>query len=219
MPSNNDSSASTEGDLAPPPVTKRRISPVPRWAGVMAAILIVSAGGYYALHRFSPPPKIGGPFTLTAVTGGRVSDTDFRGKWILIYFGYTFCPDACPLALSNITEAMSELGPKADLVQPVFITVDPDRDTSKVLADFTSNFDSRIVALTGTPAEITDVEREFRVYAAKVPDEKNSGNYLMDHTSLFYLVDPNGHYAGIMQASVEGPKLAAALTADLERNL
>jgi cytochrome oxidase Cu insertion factor (SCO1/SenC/PrrC family) len=207
-------SSENESDIGTAP----RAAAIVRWAGVALGVVVLAIGGYHAI-RHNPPPSFmaGGPFTLTASDGRRISDSDFRGKWELIYFGYTYCPDVCPLTLSNLSDAMAALGPKAALVQPIFITVDPERDTPQVLAAFAGGFDPRIVALTGTPEEIAAVERTFDVYAAKAPNDKEPSAYLMNHTSLLYLIDPEGHPTAILPASDEGPKLAAALAPYLAR--
>jgi len=204
------------GDDSELPAVNPRTLAILRWIGGALGILVLAIGAFHAVEQH-PPPLPGGPFTLTSSDGRRVSDKDFRGKWQLIYFGYTFCPDVCPLTLSNVSDALAALGTQADRLQPIFITVDPERDTPSVLAAFAGGFDPRIVALTGTPPEIAAVERSFRVYAAKLPNAKDPGGYLMNHTSLFYLMDPEGRPAALLPASDEGPKLAAALAPYLGR--
>ena len=134
---------------------------------------------------------IGGPFKLTDQNGKLRSDADFRGQYALVFFGYTNCPDVCPTTLQTLTDAMTALGPKADKVTPVFITVDPDRDTAKALKDYAANFTPRLVMLTGSPADIAAVAKEYRVYYAKAGE---GPNYAMDHTALIYLMGPDGTY-------------------------
>ena len=134
---------------------------------------------------------IGGPFKLTDQNGKLRSDADFRGQYTLVFFGYTNCPDVCPTTLQTLTDAMTDLGPKADKVTPVFITVDPDRDTAKALKDYAANFTPRLVMLTGSPADIAAVAKEYRVYYAKAGE---GPNYAMDHTALIYLMGPDGTY-------------------------
>jgi cytochrome oxidase Cu insertion factor (SCO1/SenC/PrrC family) len=134
---------------------------------------------------------IGGPFKLIDQNGKLRSDADFRGQYALIFFGYTNCPDVCPTTLQTLTDAMTALGPKADRVTPVFITVDPDRDTAKALKDYAANFSPRLVMLTGSPADIAAVAKEYRVYYAKAGE---GPNYAMDHTALIYLMGPDGTY-------------------------
>lgn len=159
-------------------------------AVAVAAILAVYAwrgdGGGIA--------RIGGPFSLIDHTGQQRSEADFKGRHALIYFGYSFCPDVCPTALADMLIALDELGPDAARVQPLFITIDPDRDTPRVLKDYVANFHPRLIGLSGSPAQIGDAARAFRVYYAKVDDPEAGENYLMDHSSVIYLMDPDGRY-------------------------
>ncbi|MFC3050300.1 SCO family protein [Kordiimonas pumila] len=138
----------------------------------------------------------GGPFTLTAHTGEKVSDTDFRGRYMLIYFGYSYCPDVCPLELHKMSTALDILedeGYDITPLQPIFITVDPERDTVPELADYVQDFHPSLVALTGTPQEIATVAKTFRVYYKKRVQEGVSG-YLMDHQSYILVMDKDGKY-------------------------
>ncbi len=115
--------------------------------------------------------EVGGPFRLTDQNGQKRSDADFRGKYMLIYFGYSFCPDVCPTTLAVMSEALSKMGTDAKRIVPVFITTDPERDTPKVLKDYMNAFGPEFVGLTGSAAEIREVEKKFRVYAQKQPLE------------------------------------------------
>lgn len=137
---------------------------------------------------------IGGPFTLTDHEGNTVTEADFKGRHTLVYFGYTFCPDVCPTELQSITEALEDLGPRADGVTPVFITVDPERDTVPVMADYAGNFHPRLRALTGTMEQIRAATRAYRVYFKKAETAEDDEYYLVDHTSLVYLMGPDGDY-------------------------
>jgi cytochrome oxidase Cu insertion factor (SCO1/SenC/PrrC family) len=137
---------------------------------------------------------IGGPFTLTDQNGKRVTDKDFRGRFMLVYFGFTFCPDVCPSALQVMAAALHKLGPKAEKIVPIFITIDPERDTPEKMAQYVQSFDPRLVGLTGTPEEIAAVTREYRVYAKKVEDPKSTAGYTMDHSSIIYVIGPDGAY-------------------------
>lgn len=137
---------------------------------------------------------IGGPFTLTDQTGKRVTDKDYRGKFMLIYFGFTFCPDVCPTALQVMSAALDKLGPKADRFVPILITVDPERDTPAQLALYVPSFHPRMVGLTGSAAEIEAVTKAYRVYARKVEDPKSTAGYTMDHSSIIYVMGPDGEY-------------------------
>lgn len=139
-------------------------------------------------------PLVGGPFTLTDQDGKTVTDADFRGKYMLIYFGFTFCPDVCPTELQVIAAALESLGPKAAGVQPLFVTVDPERDTPQVLGKYVKQFDPRLIGLTGTPAQIATIAKEYRVYYEKVKDKDGSADYTMDHSSVAYLMSPEGKF-------------------------
>jgi len=155
---------------------------------------------------------IGGPFTLTDNHGNPVTDKTYRGQYLLVYFGYGYCPDVCPTELANIASAMDLLGAKASQVTPLFITVDPERDTAEFLADYVQSFHPRLVGLTGTPAEIAKVAKEYKVYYAK--SRKSAGkDYLMDHTSFVYLMGPDGNFLTMFRGQTD-PK---AITETIER--
>lgn len=136
---------------------------------------------------------IGGAFTLTNQNGEQISNTDFSGKFMLVYFGYSFCPDVCPADLLTITSAMQALGEDADNIAPIFITIDPERDTVEQLHLYMQNFDPRITALTGSAEEIADAAKAYRVYYQEAESE-DTEQYLMDHTAITYLMDKNGKY-------------------------
>jgi len=153
---------------------------------------------------------IGGPFTLVAHDGRIVTDQTYRGKWMLIYFGYTFCPDACPTALTNVSTALETLGNEADKVQPLFITVDPRRDTRQVLGEYLKSFDPRIIGLTGSEEQTTAAAKVYRVYFEPSKDE-GGDNYLVDHSSYVYLMDPSGKFVGVIMGTMPGKEMAAQL--------
>ena len=157
--------------------------------------------------------SVGGPFTLTDQTGRQRSDTEFRGKLMIVYFGYTYCPDVCPTDLMAITQALDALGPAAESVQPVFITVDPERDT-KVLADYVSAFHHSIVGLTGSPEEIRAVANSYKAFYAKVPDERGGG-YSIDHAGVIYLMGRSGEYLGFMPPQTNPDRLTEVLRKNL----
>jgi protein SCO1 len=137
---------------------------------------------------------VGGPFSLVNSAGKRVTDKDFRGRDMLVFFGFTSCPDICPASLQLIASALDKLGPKADRITPIFITIDPERDTAPKLAEYVKHFSPRIVGLTGTPDEIAAAAKAYRVYYNKVPNKAVPGDYTMDHTGVIYLMDANGGY-------------------------
>jgi len=153
---------------------------------------------------------IGGPFALVAGDGRTRTDADFRGKWMLVYFGYTQCPDACPTALTSIAAALDMLKARRDTVAPIFITVDPARDTPAVMGHYVALFDKQITGLTGTQAQIDRVTREYRVYAARHPTK--GGGYTMDHSSIIYLMDPQGRFNSVLDGAANPEDIAAKIT-------
>ena len=170
-------------------------------AAILAGLVILGTGAFLVLALRDNPrgaagtmlaSAIGGPFQLVDQNGKTVTDADLKGKWSLIYFGYTHCPDACPTALNDISIALSELGPKRDAVRPVFITVDPERDTPKSLKAYVTSFDAPILALTGTAEQVAKAAKGYRVYYAKHPEA--GGDYSMDHSSVIYVMDPEGRF-------------------------
>ena len=164
------------------------------------AVIAVLAGQQYLgrpdrTEGRSLLPAIGGPFTLVDQTGKTVNNEDLQGRLLLVYFGYTFCPDVCPTSLTAMAEALDILGAGADDVTPVFITVDPQRDTPEQLAMYAQHFHPRLVALTGSPEQIAKVAKAYRVYYAKAgEDGVDADDYLMDHTSITYLMDRDGTF-------------------------
>lgn len=192
-----------DGDASGPairPVSPRFGSRLVLVAALLAGFVILGAGAIVALTLHGNPQgaggtllsaAIGGPFKLVDQNGRTVTNTDLEGKWLLVYFGYTHCPDACPTALNNIALALSDLGAAKKEVRPVFITVDPARDTSQAMKDYVSAFGAPILALTGSDAAIAQAAREYRVYYAK---HKTADGYDMDHTSIIYVMDPRGRF-------------------------
>ena len=137
---------------------------------------------------------IGGPFTLSDASGKKVTDADFRGRYMLVFFGFTGCPDICPAGLQLISAALDKVGAKADKVAPIFISVDPARDTPQKVGTYVKNFNDRIVGLTGTPEEVAAVAKAYRVFYEKTPNESAPAEYGMNHTSIIYLMGPDGAY-------------------------
>jgi protein SCO1/2 len=168
------------------------------WLGGLVALALFPA----ARERLVPSVNmqsmgralVGGPFTLTDHTGKRVTDQDFHGQFLLLFFGYTNCPDVCPTALQVMAAALDKLGANGRRITPVLISVDPGHDTQAVLASYVASFHPRLVGLTGSPAEIEAVTRAYRVYVKKVPDPKATSGYSIDHSSIIYVVGPDGKY-------------------------
>lgn len=178
-----------------------------KWRITALVILSFLLGGLVAMailpggreQLFSGLPStgkalVGGPFSLLDHTGRRVTDKDFRGRYMLVYFGFTYCPDVCPSGLQVISAALQKLEAKADRITPLFVTVDPERDTPAQLAEYVKSFHPRLVGLTGTSQEVDAAAKAYRVYYKKVQDEKSTAGYTFDHTSIIYLMDPNGSY-------------------------
>jgi cytochrome oxidase Cu insertion factor (SCO1/SenC/PrrC family) len=153
---------------------------------------------------------IGGPFTLTDETGKRVSLSDFEGKVVVLYFGYTFCPDVCPTDLHMIATALDALGADREKVQPVFITLDPERDTPAQLAMYVKSFSPRFVALHGDAKQTRAVATAYKVFFEKVRPP-GSSQYVIDHTAFTFIIDPQGNYLGYFPPGTGADRMAAAL--------
>lgn len=179
-------------------------------AAVFAAGL-AGAGAWVALRRDGGGPvPIGGPFRLQAGDGRTVTDAEFRGKVMLVYFGYTRCPDACPTALQDVANALDMLGPEAkQKVAVVFISVDPERDTPKVVQDYVGAFDAPITGLSGSPEQVAAAAKAYRVYYAKHP--RPNGEYDMDHSSIIYVMDRQGRFVANFTHETAPEAIAARL--------
>lgn len=158
---------------------------------------------------------IGGPFALIDQDGKPRTDADFRGKVLLVYFGFTYCPDICPTDLQNIGLAMDRLGAAGESVQPLFVTLDPARDTAAYLKDYVALFHPRMIALTGDAAAIAKAAEAYRVYYARVPTK--GGDYTIDHSAFIYLVGRNGKYLGFLPPGTDGDRIAEAIRPHLSR--
>jgi protein SCO1/2 len=140
-----------------------------------------------------PPEGSSVNFALMSVDGAAVSEQSYRGKWLAIYFGYTFCPDICPTTMMDLAAALKVLGQRSDTVQGIFVTVDPQRDKPEILREYLKSFDPRFVGLTGTPTQISAAAKSFHVFYER--NYADDGNYSYDHSTFIYLVDPNGKLA------------------------
>jgi len=163
------------------------------------------AGPVITSHAAGP----GGPFALIDHRGNPVTDRTYRGKYLTVVFGYTFCPDVCPTTLAAVAAAMDLLGSRADSVQPIFVTVDPERDTPAVLADYVAAFHPSMVGLTGSLERIREVAREYRVYFSKL--ETGDDTYPVDHSAYIYLVGPDGDVLTYWKHDVSPNAMAAAI--------
>lgn len=186
--------------------------------GAFLAGLGVFFGAIFLVTGLSPAPSagasvIGGPFHLIDQNGKPFSNQDMKGKPYLVFFGYTHCPDICPTTLFEMSQLFRKLGPDANRVGALFITVDPARDTQAVLKDYMSSFDPHLRGLTGDQTAINQAMRDYRVYAKKVPLE--GGDYSMDHSAIVYLMDKDGHFV----APFSLQRTAAAEAAELRQYL
>lgn len=162
--------------------------------GVGLRFVMPGAGGSGARTAGIADPGIGGPFRLVDQDGRERTDGDFRGKLMLVEFGYTYCPDICPLGLQLFADVLDQLGPDADQVQPIFITVDPGRDTPDQLRGYVSHFSPRILGLTGSEQDLATVAREYRVYYKLAADRATNPNYTVDHSAILYLMGRDGRF-------------------------
>lgn len=172
--------------------------------------LVVFFGAIFLITGRDGSPTssaIGGPFTLVDQDGKTVTDADFKGKPALIFFGYTHCPDVCPTTLFEVSEVLRALNGDAGKAQALFISIDPERDTPAVMKDYLSSFDPHLRGLTGSVEQIAAAEKNYRVYAKKVPGA--NGEYTMDHTALVYLMDKQGRFIAPFNLK-RAPELAAA---------
>lgn len=189
---------------SPPPSAPEPQTGTPRFrliAVALAGCLVLAAGLLLFVGLRDNPrgiagtvlsSTIGGPFRLTDQNGRPFTDSDLKGKWHLVFFGYTHCPDVCPTTLNNLALALDRLGTERDRVGIVMITVDPERDTQETLKSYIASFDAPVTALTGTPEQVAGAEKAYRVYSAKRPTQ--GGDYDMDHSAIIYVMDPQGRF-------------------------
>lgn len=184
--------------------------------GVGVALGVIAALAYYMnttpknYVQDTPThlPDLGGPFRLTDQFGSIRTNQEFRGKYMLIYFGYSFCPDICPLGLQNISAALGELKNSVDQIVPIFITIDPERDDVESLRLYAQNWHSSFVMLTGMPQQLDPVLKAFKVYAQKMTPEGTQADYVMDHSALVYLMDRQGKFIAFFPHTTPGPEMA-----------
>ncbi len=194
-------------------------SALPLLAAVMVAV-IASIGLLFWLagnrKDTADQPVIGGAFELVDQNGRPFTEKDLKGKYSLIYFGYTYCPDVCPTELQTMTQALEMLGPLAKKIRPVMISVDPERDTPEVLKEYLTNFYPGFVGLTGTPEQVRKAGQAYRVFYRKT-DEKSASDYLMDHSSIVYLMDPEGRYLKHFAYGTPPEKMAEGIRKAIEK--
>ncbi len=191
-----------------------------RWAAYAAIAvlaLVVAAAATRWIGLPAPPglgtgsgqAEIGGPFTLIDHNGETVTDETFRGRILLVYFGYTYCPDICPTSLGAVADALDILGPAADAITPLFITVDPERDTPSRMKNYVTFFHPRLIGLTGTAPQTAAAISAYQVYAERVEESENeTGFYLVDHSAFIYIMDRDGRFLGLFSHGT-GPEAIA----------
>jgi protein SCO1 len=180
------------------------------FGGLFSSVLIMSVP---LARAATSVVTIGGPFTLSTPDGTTVTDQTYRGQWLLVYFGYTFCPNSCPTTLLEVATALKKLGLDAVRVQPLFITVDPQRDTPKVVRQYIESFDPRIVGLTGTPQQIAAAAQEYGAYYVRHSTGAGPDDYVVDHSTYLYLMDPQGKFVRAFDSDTSGDRIADALRA------
>jgi protein SCO1/2 len=178
-------------------------------------------GAALLLTRGAPAPQvetsgkalIGGPFSLVDQTGKTVTDKDFRGRYMLVFFGFTHCPDVCPAELQVMADALGQLGPKASKIVPVFISLDPERDRPEAVGAYVKNFGTNFVGLTGSPEAIAAAAKAYRVSFSKFEykDSNGQSGYSIDHSTLLYLMDKNGEYITHFSYGTPAAKMAETL--------
>ena len=158
--------------------------------------------------------QVGAPFTLRDTQGRRRSLAEFRGKVVLLYFGFTFCPDVCPMDLAQMARALRALGARASQVQPIFVTLDPERDKPALLRRYVRSFHPSILALTGTEAQVRQVARSFKVYSERVPDDR--GGYTIAHAAFTFVIGRDNRYREIIPPGTPAGRIAAVLEEALD---
>ena len=182
---------------------------------VGAGILILNTNMQSPRVETTGKALIGGPFALVGKDGKTVTEQDFRGRHMLVFFGFTHCPDICPAELQVMAAALDGLGPDAEKVVPIFITLDPERDTPEAVTAYVENFGPNFVGLSGSLEAIAKDAKAYRVSYQKFQDEKTGDNYTIDHSALAYLMDPDGEYITHIPYGTPAPKM----TEILRRNL
>ena len=185
--------------------------------GLLASgVLICALAGYWLWWALDGKPErgrpsVGGPFELVDGDGRKVTEQDFEGRHMLVYFGYTFCPDVCPTTLLNASAALDEIGPAlSSKVRLVFISIDPERDTPEVVKEYAGHFHPGTAGLTGTPEQVAAAARAWRIYYRKAAPEED-GSYLVDHSSILFLMDGDGRYVTHFGHEATAADMASAL--------
>lgn len=190
----------------------------------IAAVLIILAFVLAALalttvnpaKMGSGTPLIGGPFTMLNQSGETVTEKSYAGKYMLLFFGFTKCGDVCPTELQVMAAAFTEMGASSDQITPIFVSVDPDRDTPSVMADYVKNFHPRLQGLTGSTEQLAAFTKDYHIFYQKVPNPKDPKDYEMDHSSILYLMGPNGKFIKHFPYTTDAKTLAEQLKSVLK---
>jgi protein SCO1/2 len=200
--------------LSPAKSNRKSLSSGPATRALAIAIAVIALIGLgvwiAATPARNPSALIGGPFALQTGDGKTLTDADMKGRPFLVYFGYIHCPDVCPTTLAQISDVLRRMPDKP--LRALFVTVDPERDTPALMADYVGSFDSRVVGLSGSPEQIAAIEKAYRVYARKGPPQAN-GDYAMDHSSVVYLMDANGAFVEALNLERPPEEVAKELSA------
>lgn len=188
-------------------------------------LCLVAATGLAAYALMSTPQGqrstgealVGGPFAMVKHTGETVTEKSFSGKPMLLFFGYTFCPDVCPTELQVMAEALRQMGDKGSDIQPIFVTIDPARDTPAVMASYVAAFGEQFVGLTGSSEQVKQIATAYRVFYQKVDNKDTPDAYLMDHSSIIYLMDSEGKFLKHFTYSTDAAALAKGIATALGR--
>ena len=180
-----------------------------------AAVLLITTPQGGQPVQSSGTALIGGAFSLVGEDGKTVTDRDFRGRYMLVFFGFTHCPDICPAELQVIAQALEQLGDKAKTVVPIFITLDPERDTPEAMANYVKSFGPNFVGLTGSSEAIAAAAKAYRVVYAHIENKDSPGDYSVDHSALVYLMDPEGRYVTHFSYGLSADQMAEKLEKSL----
>jgi len=198
---------------------------VPRWLpAVLASLLLAAVAGVWLGFYVAPPAQSKGTvmeslpdtrdFALADTSGARVSLATYRGKWALMFFGFTSCPEACPMAMQLVSATIGEMGEAGKMIQPVFVTLDPERDTPDVLREYLAHFADNVAGLSGTAQETADIAKAYGVFYRKRAIEGD--DYTIDHSTALYLIGPEGAYLRPFRADVDPSELAEDITAAMK---
>lgn len=197
----------------------QKTPPLPRRSILLLAGLLLAASAGLAAYSLLYRPGagssgialVGGPFTMVTHRGEPVTEQMLIGKHTLIFFGFTYCPDVCPTELQVMTAATDALARQGIMVSPVFVSIDPGRDTPEVVKSYVENFSPALIGLTGTPEQVSQMAKAYRVYYAKVENAKSPQDYLMDHSSILYLMGPDGKFLKHFTYTTDAEALAKAI--------